>query len=53
MKNRKTYTVVLGGLAVVAGMFLQGQIDIAEAVNQVVLLLGIGGLRIGIANNSK
>jgi hypothetical protein len=50
-KGKKTYAIVVGGLAVVAGMFLQGQIDIAEAVNQVVLLLGVGGLRLGVATS--
>lgn len=44
-EGKKTYTAVLAGLAIVAGTYFQGEIDIAAAVNQVVLLLGIGGLR--------
>jgi len=43
--GKKTYIAVVVGLVAVAGAFLQGQIDVADAVNQVVLLLGIGGLR--------
>ena len=33
------------GLLLVAGGFLQGQLDVGQAINQVVLLMGIGGLR--------
>ena len=45
INGNKTYTVVLAGLAVVAGTYFQGTIDLQEAVNQAVILLGIGGLR--------
>jgi hypothetical protein len=49
LSGKKTYLVVVGGLLVVAGGFLQGQLDLAEAINQGVLLLGLGGLRAGVA----
>ena len=49
LNGKKTYIVVLGGLAVVVGGFLQGTMDMAQAINQVVLLLGVGGLRMGVA----
>lgn len=51
-KGKKTYGVIVAGLLVVGGMFLQGQIDVAEAINQVILLLGVGGLRAGIGNGA-
>ena len=47
--GKKTYIVVLGGLLVVVGGFLTGELSVAEAVNQGVLLLGVGGLRAGVA----
>lgn len=46
LPGKKTYIVIAAGLLMVAGGFLQGQLDMAEAINQIVLLLGIGGLRI-------
>lgn len=49
MNGNKTYTVVLAGLAVVAGTYFQGTIDLNEAINQALVLLGIGGLRHGIS----
>jgi hypothetical protein len=48
LSGKKTYIVVVGGLLVVVGGFLQGQLDLAEAINQAVLLLGVGGLRAGV-----
>ena len=45
LEGRKTYIAILAGLLVVVGGFLQGQFDLGEALNQAVLLLGIGGLR--------
>jgi hypothetical protein len=45
LEGKKTYIAILAGLAVVVGGFYQGQFDLGEAINQVVLLLGIGGLR--------
>lgn len=52
LSGKKTYIVVVGGIIAVVGGFLQGAIDITEAINQVLILLGIGGLRIGIGNNA-
>ena len=49
LTGTKTYIVVLAGLLVVVGGFLQGQFDLAEAINQGLLLLGIGGLRAGVS----
>lgn len=46
LPGKKTYIVIIGGLLIVAGGFLTGDMDIAAVVNQVVLLLGLGGLRI-------
>ena len=51
MNGKKTYTVVLAGLAVIAGTFFQGTIDLQEAINQAIILLGIGGLRHGIGQS--
>ena len=48
MNGNKTYIVVIGGLLAVAGAFMQGQVDVAEAVNQGLLLLGVAGLRHGM-----
>jgi hypothetical protein len=52
MNGKKTYAVVVGGLLVVGGLFLQGQIDVSEAVNQALVLLGIAGVRHGVATKS-
>lgn len=49
INGKKTYTVVIAGLLTVAGLFLNGQIDVAEAVNQVLVLLGVAGIRHGIS----
>ena len=46
--GKKTYIAVVAGLLVVVGGFLQDQFTLAEAINQAVLLLGIGGLRAGV-----
>lgn len=48
MKGSKTYTVVGAGLLMVVGAYFQGSIDVAEALNQVIILLGIGGIRHGM-----
>ncbi len=45
LQGKKTYITVVAGLLLVAGGFLQGQLDVGQAINQVVLLMGIGGLR--------
>lgn len=50
LSGKKTYIVVAGGLLAVAGAFMQGQVDVAEAVNQALVLLGIAGLRAGVAS---
>lgn len=49
LNGKKTYTAVLAGLAIVVGTYFQGEIDIAAAVNQAVILLGIGGIRHGMS----
>jgi len=52
MNGKKTYTVILAGLAIVAGSYFQGQIDVAQAINQVVVLLGIGTVRHGVSTGA-
>lgn len=47
--GKKTYIVVVGGLLAVLGAFMQDQVTVAEAVNQALTLLGIAGLRAGVA----
>ncbi len=48
LTGKKTYIVIVMGLVAVWGGFLQGAMDLADAVNQTVVLLGLGGLRIGM-----
>ena len=48
LAGKKTYIVMVIGLVTVWGGFLQGAMDLADAVNQTVLLLGLGGLRAGM-----
>jgi hypothetical protein len=49
LAGKKTYIVMIVGLVTVAGAFMQGQVDLAEAINQALILLGIGGIRAGVA----
>ena len=49
LKGKKTYTAVVAGLAVIVGQYYSGDILVAEAVNQALVFLGIGGLRHGVA----
>ena len=49
LTGKKTYIVMLVGLVAVAGAFSMGEIDLASAINQALILLGIGGLRAGVA----
>ena len=50
LEGKKTYIVMVVGLVAVWGAFLQGALTVADAVNQSVILLGIGGLRAGVAS---
>ena len=43
LKGKKTYTAVVAGLAVIVGQYYSGDILVAEAVNQALVFLGIGG----------
>lgn len=52
MEGKKTYTVVIAGLLVIAGQFLGGEVAVSEAVNQALILLGIAGVRHGVATES-
>jgi len=45
LEGKKTYIAMVVGLVAVWGGFLQGAVDLAAAINQTVILLGIGGLR--------
>ena len=52
----KTHLVVIGALAVIWGSFLQGGIDLNEAVSQSLLALGLSTVRLGVThevNKSK
>lgn len=44
----KTHLVVIGALAVIWGSFLQGGMDVGEAVSQSLMALGYSTLRIGL-----
>lgn len=46
----KTHLVVIGALAVIWGSFLQGGMDVGEAVSQSLMALGYSTLRIGLKN---
>jgi len=49
MNGYKTYTVVAGVILVAIGGFLSGDLSVQEAVNQILLGLGIAGLRHGVS----
>lgn len=48
LSGYKTYIVILAGLMAVFAAFVSGDVTLADAINQAVLLLGFGGLRSGI-----
>ena len=50
LKGKKTYIVVVGGVLAAIASYLQGMTDVAEVVNQILILLGVGALRIGVAD---
>jgi hypothetical protein len=52
LSGYKTYIVVVVGLVTIAGAFLTGEVALAEAINQALVLLGIAGLRAGVANSN-
>ncbi len=49
LPGKKTYVAVIVGLVAVAGAFYLGEINVVDAINQVIVLLGIGGVRLGVA----
>lgn len=48
LPGKKTYIVVVAGLVTIGLQFFVGDIDVNTLVNQVVLLLGLGGIRMGV-----
>lgn len=50
LDGKKTYIIAIGIVAAAAGAFMQGQIDLATALNQVLTGLGFAALRYGVAN---
>ena len=44
----KTHLVVIGMLAVIWGNFMQGGVDVGEAIQQSLMALGYSTLRIGL-----
>jgi hypothetical protein len=50
LDGKKTFIVAIGIILVAVGQFLSGDIEVAAAVNQVLLGLGLGALRIGVNN---
>ena len=46
--GNKTYIAVLAGILTVVGTYLGGDATIAESVQQILMLLGIAGVRHGI-----
>lgn len=56
LPGMKTHAVVIGALAVIWGGFIQGAIDLNEAVSQSLLALGLSTVRLGVThevNKSK
>jgi len=49
LAGKKTYVTVIVGLVAVGGAFYMGEVDLTSAINQALVLLGIGGLRMGVA----
>lgn len=49
LNGKKTYLVVLGIIAAAVGQWLTGDYTMQEAINQILVGLGIGGLRHGVA----
>lgn len=45
----KTHMLVLGGLVTVAGMFLTGDLSVAEAVQRALEVASISALRMGVS----
>lgn len=52
MNGKKTYTVVIAGVLAVVSQFLGGDITVAEAVNQLLLLAGVAGIRHGVSTQA-
>ena len=50
MEGKKTYVVVVMGLVSVVGAFLLGEVSLAQAITNALELLGLGALRLGVAN---
>ena len=48
----KTYTVMVGAVVATVAMFMQDQIDIGQAINQIFLAVGAMTIRAGIKHDS-
>lgn len=48
LNGKKTYIVAVGIVLVAAGSFLQGDITLAEAINNALYGLGFAAIRIGL-----
>ena len=53
LQGKKTYLVALGAILTAVGGFLQGDYTAAEAIQQGVMALGMGTLRMGISGGAK
>lgn len=56
LPGMKTHAVVIGALFVIWGGFIQGAVDLNEAVSQTLLALGLSTMRLGVThevNKSK
>lgn len=46
----KTHSVVIGALLVIWGGFIQGAVDLNEAISQTLLALGLSTVRLGVTH---
>jgi hypothetical protein len=50
MEGKKTYVIVFMGLVSVWGAFMLGEMQLADGVVRSLELLGLAGLRMGVAS---
>lgn len=50
LEGKKTYIVAASYVLMAVGAYLQGQVDLGTAIQQVLVGLGFATLRMGVAN---
>ena len=53
LQGKKTYSVVIAGILAAAAGWLTGELSLAQAIEAVLIALGIAGIRHGVTTEAQ